>query len=105
MGGHACGCSWGRVLNLGWALLGACVVAVISLVTMPFSFLLVSAISQSLLSLVAMHPCIVGHVAQQFGDHYKSRPANSMSRAFGNTTDLHLTFQRERIYYWPRCGG
>ena len=21
-----------------------------------------------------MHPCIVGHVAQQFGDHYKSRP-------------------------------
>jgi hypothetical protein len=43
--------------------------------------------------LVAMHPCIVGHVAQQFGDHYKSRPASSASRAFGNTTDVHLTFQ------------
>ena len=50
--------------------------------------------------LAAMHPCIVGHVAQQFGDHYKSRPASSTSRAYGNTTDVYLAVQRtERIYY------
>jgi hypothetical protein len=39
-----------------------------------------------------MHPCIVGHVTQQFGDHYKSRPASSTSRAFGNTTDVHQSY-------------
>ena len=34
-------------------------------------------------------------VSQQFGDHCKSQPASSASRAFGNTTDVdvHLTFQ------------
>ena len=49
-----------------------------------------------------------GSRAQQFGDHYKSRPASSTSRAFGNTATPHVPESRENLLYlstWGRLMG